>query len=102
MKQVLKSGVAAALLCGALVSGPVSAAQDEQFSALGNVEAQALSMQEMDAIHGALTATEVKDAYFAKLDALVAKYPTLAASVDRLKASFLTRLYPLLVKLLGV
>lgn len=99
--KFVKSSLAVAALCGALMAGNVSANQD-QFSALGGVEAQALSSQEMDAIHGALTATQIQDAYFKLLDALVVKYPTLANYVDLLKARFTTYTFPRLVTFFGL
>ncbi len=103
--KYVKSGVAAALLCGALVSGSVSASQEEQFGALQGIEAQTLSVQEMDAIHGAvLTPTEAT--YLAKIDAamtavigkVAVKNPALAEKLTASWTAALARVTAILTK----
>lgn len=71
------AALAAAVLCGALLTTSVSASTeaDQQFSALQGVEAQTLSATEMDGIHGAVLTT-AEAAYIARLDAAVATLVT--------------------------
>lgn len=90
--RLAKSGFAAALLCSALISGGVSAHQETPFSALEGIEAQALSAQEMDAIHGAATATQILTTFRAAIDRLVAANPRLAATAAVILARFQTTL----------
>jgi hypothetical protein len=103
MNQALKSSIAAALLCGALVSGSVSANQEEQFGALGGVEAQSLTAQEMDAIHGAAL-TAIEAAYLQRLNtsvtAAIAKVanPDLRAKLTAAWTTTLARLTAFLTK----
>lgn len=101
--SLVKSVLATALVCGALVSGSASASEEQRFSALGGIEAQALSAQEMDAVHGALTASDIRTAYFAFLDRIAALNPTgiIAKNIDLLKARYDQYIMPRLVRIFG-
>ena len=95
------AALAAAVLCGALLTTSVSASTeaDQQFSALQGVEAQALSAAEMDSIQGAaLTVADIRaalaratafntrlqTAVLARFDAVTA--PRIQALLDKLAA----------------
>jgi hypothetical protein len=102
IKKLFVSTVAGIALCGSLLSAPAFA-EEQPFTSIQGIEAQALSANEMDAIHGAdLTAAEKAylDRLDAAMDSLIAgiKSPTLQAkaaaawqvTLDKLTA-FLTR-----------
>lgn len=104
MKNTVKSMIAGTALALALASGSTFANQD-QFSALGGAEAQTLSSAEMDAVHGALTATQIQTAYFASIDRLVNLSTTdalTAAWGTKLKTAFNTFIMPRLVRIFGL
>ena len=81
------SKFAAVLAISAVVCSTAFAADDQQFSALAGVEAQAMSQPEMNAVYGQLTVDQIKAAISnvtqppltgiltAKLDAFVAAHP---------------------------
>ena len=99
------AALAAAALCGALLTTSVSAATEaeQQFSALQGVEAQTLSANEMDAIHGAVL-TDAEAAYLARLNtaatALIAKVanPELNAKLTAAWAATLSKLTAFLTR----
>jgi hypothetical protein len=77
IKKLFVSTVAGVALCGSLLSAPAFA-EEQPFTAIQGVEAQALSATEMDAIHGAIL-TDAEAAYLARLDAAM---DTLIAKVQ--------------------
>jgi hypothetical protein len=66
-----------------MLSGPVVAADDGKFSALGGVEAQVLSLEEMQATTGQVNAFDIAAALFAEARTLN-RYPRLQDSAMRL------------------
>lgn len=58
--------LAVTLSGSALAAPPADVSAPEEFSALSGVDAEALPLAEMDAIHGALTPQELYDALVAK------------------------------------
>jgi hypothetical protein len=87
MKPIARTA-AVALFIGAMMSTP-ALAQQEAFSALRGIDAQALSPQEMDAIAGKLNAYDIAAALTA-LAATLAGSPTLQAADEKLAAYFVT------------
>jgi hypothetical protein len=100
-KFVVPALAAVAIATPSLAATPEKTAAPEQFSALQGVEAQALSLMEMDDIHGALTGLDLYNALVARaglikddvirqrtLDYLAANQATLVAFFDRLLALF--------------
>lgn len=78
---------AACIAVSVLACTGAYASEDQSFSALQGVEAQALSSSEMNAVYGQLTIAEIKDAIAAKVtDPLLVAY--LDAQVDRLAAMY--------------
>jgi hypothetical protein len=74
----------AAALCSALVSLPAAAAHEQgQFSAIEGIDAQALTAAEMDAVHGALTVTQIRTALVTALNRSTSLSDALKASVLR-------------------
>ena len=67
----------------AMLSGSVVAADDGKFSALGGVEAQVLSPEEMQAMTGQVNAFDIAAALFATAQTLN-RYPRLKDSTLRL------------------
>jgi hypothetical protein len=59
--------LAAAVAVYAVLSSAAYAANDQSFSALEGVEAQALSLSEMNGIYGQLTKSEIKATVVAKV-----------------------------------
>jgi hypothetical protein len=81
-KQISRIG-AAAMLSAALLGAPAIASDDQRFSALNGVEAQALSVEEMQAISGELNAYDIAASLFA-LATKYAAYPRLSAFYTKL------------------
>lgn len=59
LKSLIATMATAALLAGPMLSAPAMAQDEQTFSALQGIEAQALSAQEMDAISGELNAIDI-------------------------------------------
>lgn len=81
--------LAAIALGAAVSSAPVMAAENTQFSALQGVEAQTLSVEEMQAISGELNAYDVAAFLFAQAERY-AKFPRLAEALTNLANYTLT------------
>jgi galactitol-specific phosphotransferase system IIB component len=58
LKRIYSSGAAIAVACGLMLSGPAMA-EENVFSALRGIDAQALSVEEMQAITGELNAYDI-------------------------------------------
>jgi hypothetical protein len=81
-------------LCGSfviavLLSGPAMAGSEESFSALQGVEAQVLSVEQMQATTGQVNALDIADALFDQAGKL-ARFPRLQASILRLAQYYQT------------
>ena len=78
---------AASVAISVLACTTAYAGDEQSFSALQGVEAQALSSSEMNAVYGQLTISEIKAAIAAKVtDPLLVAY--LDAQIDRLAAMY--------------
>ena len=75
--------ISAAALSAALAGSALAGQNDEGFSALRGIQAQPLSVQEMQAISGELNATGIAAALSAAADKL-ASYTRVAAALDKL------------------
>lgn len=81
---------AAAMLSGALFTAPAFAQSPlSGFSALQGVDAQALSVEQMQAVSGRLNAYDIAAALFAKAESL-GSYPRLQAATLSLANYYLT------------
>jgi hypothetical protein len=89
LKKLISLVATAAMLMGTMFSTPAMAQGSTGFSALQGVDAQALSVDEMQAITGELNAYDIAAALTAYAGTL-AKYPRLQASVSKLALYYST------------
>jgi len=91
LTKAISSMFAAVMLGGLMLLAPAFAApqNDSSFSALQGVEAQALSVEEMQAISGELNAFDIAAA-LTTLAGTLGAHPRLQAAVERLAAYYST------------
>lgn len=89
LKTLISLVATAAMLVGTLLSTPAVAQPSTGFSALQGVDAQALSVDEMQAITGELNAYDIAAA-LTSYAATLTKYPKLQASALKLAAYYTT------------
>jgi hypothetical protein len=85
----IRNVVTAAMLSGMLFAVPAVAQNPNAgFSALQGVEAQALSVEEMQAITGQVNALEIAAALEAKAAAIADKFPRVSEALLKLAAGY--------------
>jgi len=91
MTRAIATMFAAVMLSGLVLSAPAFAAPQNEsgFTALQGVEAQTLSVQEMQAISGELNALDIAAA-LTTLAGTLGAHPRLQAAVERLAAYYST------------